>query len=176
MKKILSLVLILAMVLSAVSALAANSKTSKDTTKTTTTNDEGDESIYLEIIEDTEESTAVIQQFKDAFAAGDVLSPLPEDIRSQIPEDRTNVNEMVTAHFVGDTENAVGSYECEIEVPSAYTAGDEVSVVIGMLDGSGAWSVFPGVVNEEGKVVVTFTADQVKAYGNDPFVLMIVSK
>ncbi len=176
MKKILSLVVALIMVLTAVSALAVDSKTADDINNATTnaTKEEA-EAISLEIIDDTEESATLIQKYKEAYDAGDVMSALPDDVKTKLPEGFDKINEIVTAHFVGDTEKAEGTYEITVTFATPYEAGTEVYLVFSKLDESG-FEVFKGEAQEDGSVKFTVTADQIKVFGNDPFVILAVNK
>ena len=194
MKKILALVLTLVMVLCAVSALAesGDSKRLPDSQQTDVTPAtpatpgtpyyggaaKQEEELTLKILDEaTEESQVVLDAFKAAFDAGDVLSALPEDVRAKIPEELTQINEMVTAEFIGDTEKVNGSYECTIIFETLYEADQDVAVLFGKLGGEEtAWTVLMGRTNADGAVVVTVPADVIRNLGNDPFVLAVVSK
>ena len=181
MKKILSLAIVLVLAMTAVSVLAEGSKTGDDIPAATVVtapnkgNQEKEEQVSLEIIDDTEETAAVIQLFKDAFDAGDVLAPLPEDVRSKIPEDRTNINEMVTARFVGDVEALEDDLKIILQLDTPYEKDQEVSILFGKLGDPVAWKVFEAIGTEDGKLEFTLHADEVKEYGNDPFVLAVAS-
>ena len=185
MKKILALVLALVMVLCAVSALAEGSKKVEDTQQTNVTPYYGGankaaqaDGLSLVILEEaTEASQVVLDAFKAAFDAGDVLSALPDDVKAKIPEGLTQINEMVTAQFVGDTTAIEGPVECEIVFESPYEADQDIAVLFGKLGGADvAWTVLEGKTNADGAVVVIVPEDLVKDLANDAFVLAVVSK
>ena len=106
-----------------------------------------------------------------------MLSALPDDIKAQIPEELTKVNEMVTAEFVGDTEAVAGDVECTILFETPYEADQDVAVLFGQMGGEEvAWTVLEGKTDADGAVVVTVPASLIKDLGNNPFVLAVVSK
>ncbi len=181
MKKVLSLVLALVMVLCAASVLAEGSKTVDDN-EGATNNGGGygggagaaaaEEAISLVFTDDSEETAALIKQFKDAFDAGDVLAPLPEDIKGQLAG-FTTVNEMRTAYFTGDTSKVTAPQSFDVAFNTQYEEGSEVKV---LLNKGGAWTVVGGAGNAAGGITLEFAPEFIKAMGNDPFVLMVVSK
>ena len=178
MKKILSLVVALVLVMAAVSALAEGSKTGADIPVATVANNNADaaEAVSLVIVDDTEESAALIKVFQDAFAAGDVLSPLPEDVRAQIPEEQKNINEMVTAQFVGDVDKLEGTLKVNLKLDTPYEKDQKVTVLFGKLGDPVAWKVFEAAGMEDGSIEFILPAGDVMEMGNDPFVLAVVSE
>lgn len=172
MKKMLCLVMVLMMSLIAISAFAAGSITGGDITTTTVS----EPTISLEIIEDTEESAAVIDAFKDAFDAGDVLAALPDSIRAALPEDAKAINEMVTTRFAGDVASVTSDVAVNIVFDTQYPAGESVSVLFGKLGGEEvAWTVLNGTVQEDGSVNVTVPLSLLQSVQNEAFVLAVVS-
>ena len=176
MKKILSLVVALVLVLAAVSALAEGSKTGADIPVATVVNNQAKEEVKLVIVDDTEASAALIKVFQDAFAAGDVLSPLPEDVRAQIPEEQKNINEMVTAQFVGDVDKLEGTLKVNLKLDTPYEKDQKVSVLFGKLGDPVAWKVYEAAGMEDGSIEFILPAGDVMEMGNDPFVLAVVSE
>ena len=178
MKKILSLVVALVLVMAAASALAVGSKTGADIPVATVANNNADaaEAVSLVIVDDTEASAALIKVFQDAFAAGDVLSPLPEDVRAQIPEGLTNINEMVTVQFEGDVDKLEGTLKVNLKLDTPYEKDQKVSVLFGKLGEPVAWKVFEAAGMEDGSIEFILPAGDVMEMGNDPFVLAVVSE
>ena len=178
MKKILSLVVALVLVLAAVSALAEGSKTGADIPAATIVNNNADaaEAVSLVIVDDTEASAALIKVFQDAFTAGDVLAPLPEDVRAKIPEEQKNINEMVTAQFVGDVDKLEGTLKVNLKLDTPYEKDQKVTVLFGKLGEPVAWKTFEAVGTEEGSIEFILPAGDVMEMGNDPFVLAVVSE
>ena len=190
MKKILALVLSLVMVLTAVSAMAAGSKTADDqqnavvvapaVVKNVVGNAAVEDTQTLKILDVNSDAVqAIIDLFAAANEAGDVLSVLPDDIRAQIPEGLTKINEIVTAQFDWNTD-VTGSVTLKIGFKSEFEEGQNVAVLFGKLTGTDvAWTVAEGTTEKDGDVVkvkVTIPADLVKSLGNEPFILAVVSK
>lgn len=186
MKKTLALVLALVMVLCAVSAMAEGSKTVEDTQSTTVTSGGGyyapapapaeAEVPTMEIVTPSAAAQAIIDQFKAAHDAGDILSALPDDVKAQVGEGLVNVNEMIAVKFNGDT-NVTDAVEVTLSFMTKYNAGDEVAVLVGKLDGENVkWTVMKGKINEDGDVVLIVPAEMVKDFENDEFLIAVVSK
>lgn len=190
MKKILSLVLTVVLALLSVSALAADSPKpdNKNTITNTTDNEEkaaaplynygpaaAEESIELKSIEDTEESLAAIKLFKDALEAGDVLSPLPEDIVSKLPENRRNVDEILTTKFVGDVSKVSKDQIFNVSLSTAFEKDEGISIILCGLTGSPAY-LLDATLKDDGTLDIKVPMDAIKAFGNDPFLLLVISE
>ncbi len=173
MKKLLCLVLVALMALSAVTAFATNSKTNEDITTTTTTPEQVPDII---IIDDTEASKELKETFKAAAEAGDILSPLPDDIKAQLPEGLTKMNECVTA-ILNANRTTVGDIVATITFQTPYEKDTEVAVLIGYQEGN-EWKfiVLEGTVKEEGKVTFVLTEKLQDVLENKEFVIAILSK
>ena len=208
MKKILALVLSLMMVLVAVSAMAVDSPKLPDKQNATVEPAEetqaaapaaapaaaapaavnkavdiaaDEETLTLKILETNSDAVqAIIDLFAAAKNSGDVLSVLPDDVKAKIPEGLTNINEIVTAQFEGDTTKVSGTVILKISFLSEYEEGQDVAVLFGKLTATDVeWTVAEGKTVKDGgvvKVEVTIPADLVKSLGNEQFVLAVVSK
>ena len=187
MKKILALVLSLMMVLVAVSAMAADSPAAAKKQNAAVEvnkaadNAEDEETLTLKILETNSDAVqAIIDQFAEANNNGDVLSVLPEDVKAKIPEGLTNINEIVTAQFEGDTTKVSGTVILKISFLSEYEEGQDVAVLFGKLTATGVeWTVAEGKTVKDGDVVkvqVSIPAELVKSLGNEQFALAVVSK
>jgi hypothetical protein len=208
MKKILALVLSLMMVLVAVSAMAADSPdpTKKQNAAVEVVeeaqaavpaaaapaaapaavnkaadNAEDEETLTLKILETNSDAVqAIIDQFAAANNNGDVLSVLPDDVKAKIPEGLTNINEIVTAQFEGDTTKVSGTVILKITFLSEYEEGQDVAVLFGKLTATDVeWTVAEGKTVKEDDVVkvqVSIPAELVKSLGNEQFALAVVSK
>ena len=199
MKKIIALVLALVMVLCTVSVLA-EAKNSGDTdnkqqTKVTpadTTDGSGAqknnggayypaaEELKLEILaQNPDNIKKILEKFKEAFEAGNVLAAFPEEIRALIPEDLKTVNEMVGARFVGDTDKVKTDMRVNIKFLTLYDKekDPEVAVFFGKLNGEDvAWTKYDGTVKDDGSVDVIVTKDMIQSLKNEAFVIVVVSK
>ena len=98
MKKILSLVLAMVLVLTAVSAFAEASKTNLNIP---VVEDNAPEVEVMLPEEEIPAVAAVVESLKAAADGGDVLSALPEEIRAALPEDQKNINEIAPIQFIG---------------------------------------------------------------------------
>ena len=181
MKKILALVLALMMVLTAVSAMAAGSpetpggKTGGGSgagyyADTTT------EDAQLSKAGDTDGTKAIKQLLIDGNAAGDPLSLLPDDVKAKIPADQKKVNEMVTYQLTGDVSKS-NPLTLVLVFETKYAEGEEVTILLGIPAGSKTeWIVLKGKGNKDGAVVVTLDKATMNKLGNNPFVVIPVSK
>ena len=169
MKKILSLVLALVLVLTAVSALATGSK-QKPTTKGTT-----DEELGVKFIGDTDASRAAIDSFRAAYEAGDPLSVLPENIRSQIPAGRTQINELLTAQFEGNISGITKDVLVTVRFETAYEKGSDVTVLLGILEDPIDWHTFAGKGQEDGSVQFKVPFAVFQKIMDNPFLIGVVN-
>lgn len=184
MKKILALVLALVLVACAATVLADTPSKQNENIAGggVVVNPEAPEkeTVSLEIIPNTEATQKVIDTFKDAFDAGDVLAALPEDVRSALPEGLAKINEMLTAQFNGDAEGLDDSVLLNVVFETPYEpAGDPVAFLFGKLAGEEVeWTVKDGgTIKDDGSVDITLTKDFIKEMMEaQPFLLAVVSK
>ncbi len=150
----------------------ASSYTGTGTSNTTSGQEEP--SLKLILVSDTAETAAVIKACKDAFAAGNVLTALPDDVKSKLTAGNSTINEMVTAQFVGDTSLVTGSVLVNVKFDTLYSpAGATVDVLFVK---GGAWNVLAGTVQADGSINMTLGKDLISSLKNDPFVLGVVSQ
>ena len=174
MKKIIALVLVALMALSAVSALADGMP---GPSKTAPFINRGEaEELGLIKVDPTEKLAAIIDAVTAAGADGAVAA-LPADVSGLIPEGYATINEMDCYQLVGDTENAKDQ-ELIFKFATPYEEGEEVTLLIGIspAEGDVEWLVLAGKANADGDVVVTVTSEQFKKISNNPFVVIPVSK
>ena len=169
MKKIVSLVLALALVLTAVSAFAAGSKQQP----TPTTQDVTPE-ISISFIPDTSASATIIKAFKEAHDAGDDLKALPDDVRAKIGEGQTKISELLTAKFEGDLSKITGDMVLIVKFETPYKEGEKVTVLLGILNEPVEWHTFSGVGLKDGSVQITVPKDIFDKVQTDPFVIGVV--
>ena len=187
MKKILALVLALVLVVCATAALAsspsaeevkpsADTKTDSGTQTNSSTNSGSTyvsvrkKSIEVVLSKDNDATAELIKQLTEA-GKDKVLSVIPEEIN--LPEDYTAVNEISTWKIEGDIED-VNSAEVTFDFPTPYPVGDTVYLLIYTSDGE--WLSLQGKADKEGKVVVAFSKETLTKLGNNPFVVVAVSK
>ena len=191
MKKILSLVMALALVLVAVSAFASDSV--EEYTPSLTKEDyERLENQYqggllkqssggsavvpaglsFDIIPDNDATKALIDAFAAAQEAGDVLSAFPEAVKAQIPADLTVVNEIVTALLSGNADGVV-SATVGCKFTTAYEAGSKVCMAFGI--SADQWVLKEGTAQTDGSINVTLDKDLIDRILNKPITLVVVS-
>lgn len=180
MKKIISLVLILALALTAVSALAAGSKEEPTTGGTAVTPAKTEPVITIQFIEDTAISKAVIEAFKAAYDQGDILAALPEEVRAQVPEGFGKLNEMWTAQFEGDVSKVIKEVKMEIAFQTEYGKDAKVLVLLGILpesvEGDVEFSSYEGKGLENGHVEITIPVEVFQKIQNNPFIIGVISE
>ena len=177
MKKLFSLVLALALLLTAACAFAQGSKEEPGGGGTVVNVPE----ITIKFIDDTEASAAAIKTFADAKEAGDILAPLPEDVRAMIPEGFGTINEMRTAQFEGEIDKVTtDEFILNVMFDTPYGEGKKVVVLIGILpetaEGEIEWKVFNGVGKADGSVDVTVTKEIFEKVQTNPFIIGVISE
>ena len=173
MKKIFALVLALVMVLCAVSALAGPSKQNENIGGATTNEPE----VTMTKVDDTEETTAIKEKIQEANENGNPLDGIPEDVRSQIPEGRTKINEMDTYILEGD-DGTSDQILLIFKFETPYEDGQAVTVLFGIAPAGAEtiWLVKEGKGNADGDVEVLVTRDELNKISNNPFVVIPVSE
>ncbi|MBQ9210448.1 MAG: hypothetical protein IJ153_02010 [Clostridia bacterium] len=191
MKKIFALILALALVLTAVSAFAAGSKTNNDiATSTASTGSTGstsakedaseadDEEITSDILDDNDATKALKEKLAAALEAGDVLSALPEDVRAEIPEGYTNVNEVVT-YKLDKVPEGTTSLTLNFKFETLYAEGEKVIVafVIPAEDeGEDEWILLEGIGQADGSVNVTLNEENIEKIVGKEVTVIVISK
>lgn len=190
MKKIFALILALALVLTAVSAFAAGSKTNNDiATSTASTgstsastkedaSEADDDEITSDILDDNEATKALKEKLAAALEAGDVLSALPEDVRAEIPEGYTNVNEVVT-YKLDKVPEGTTSLTLNFKFETLYAEGEKVIVafVIPAEDeGEDEWILLEGIGQADGSVNVTLNEENIEKIVGKEVTVIVISK
>ena len=180
MKKLLALVLVLFLALTAVSALAGGSKEVPSTGGTGAV-EEG-ETFTIKFVDDTPVSKATIEKFQEAYNSGDVLAPLPADISSAIPAGFTKMNELLTAQIEGYKSGETDTVTINVMFETPYYDGTEVMVLIGILpadqtqeDAEIEWSAYKGYGQEDGSVNVTIPVEVFDKINTNPFLIGVIS-
>ena len=179
MKKLFSLVLTLALLLTAVSAFAAGSKEEPSGGGTVVPVTEETPEIGISFIDDTDASAAAIKAFGEAKDAGDVLAPLPEDVSALVPEGFGTINDLKTAQFDGEVDKVTEDMLINVMFETPYAEGQKVIVLIGILpeaEGEIEWKVFEGVGKADGSVDVTVTKDVFEKVKTNPFLIGVISE
>lgn len=180
MKKILALVIALALVLCSVCAMAADSKTNSDITTVETETEKKPEKTTTEeapalVIEVVEELPVAIETLKETFVAasdaGDVLAALPEEVKAELPEIVTKINEFVAVKVDGYIDE-MGKVTASFTFETLYTEGQ---TVIGAFFVDGEWILVEGKVNADGSVSFTFDPEQAASLNGKVVALAVIS-
>lgn len=175
MKKTIALVLALVMVLCAASALAAGSKENKNLNSATTTTTTS-QPVTITKITDTAETTAIKQKIRDAQAAGNVLDAFPPELVAQLPEGYKVVNEMDTYQLTGDV-SGISSLTLNFKFATTFGEGEQVPLMLGIANGNSTeWILVMGTGKADGSVEVILNAATLAKIGNNPFVVVPLSK
>ena len=172
MKKLLALVLALIMVLSMTAAMADGSRTTGDTTTVTTTTDTGDkqeeeEEILLWKVEETEETTALVEELNEAKESGDISKVFPEEMEV--------APELVVADVISlDTKPAIAeenSYSIQLIDVAGVVEGKPVYVYVKVDD---KWFKLEAKVSADNTVDVVFTHEALAAMANAKSISLVV--
>lgn len=180
MKKLVCLVLALVMVLSTAAALAMGSMTLDDLTDVTTDK----ETVFAEIDKTVVADDAGFLQFiLTSIGEGKVLKDAiaeiyPEAIAA-LKEAGINVDTMPVMVLSESIKIAVEGAVADgdevsfiISFAVAYEPGDELPVLLGLMNAKGeytSWLAVKGKVNDNGKVIVKLTAEQLKKVAGASF-------
>ena len=173
MKKILSLVLALVLVLTAVSVFAEASKTNYNIP---VVEDNAPEVVVQLPEEEIPAVAAVVESLKAAADGGDVLSALPEEIRAALPDDQKNINEIAPIQFIGKEEEVKNDLVITTKFTTLYTPGEKVTVLLARVNVDPVeWFAFEGTVQDDGSVQYVIPADMVKTFLNEDMAIAVVS-
>lgn len=167
MKKAISLLLILALLLSVTSAFAANSKRGKDIPGT----DTDAEGYQIIVVEEKDKATEkTIEQFAAANAEGNPVSAFPQSVVDQLANGKPAVNEIIPIEAIGDLTEVTDT-ETTFTLDTPYSPKDVVQLVIGIpvkdVDTTSEgeefmeWHVLDATVNEDGSLTTTVPEDLV---------------
>ena len=189
MKKVFSLILALALVLTAVSALAAEgSKGTDDTFATGVIYPKQDNTNYSnwntstatdttptsEILKEDSELT---KELKAALAA-DGIKALPEEVQALIPDGLATINEIIT-YKLDNVAAGVKLLTINYVFPTKYApAGEKVAVIFVVEEANGekTYLVAEGTIQDNGSINVTLTEEILKAIVGKTVSVIVVSK
>ena len=199
MKKILSLVLALAMILTAVCALAEAKPSKQDdkpsgsvwpteeelkaikahnfgqnsgSTEAADTTEEAEPEIGIKFLDSIPDAAAsAVDAIKAAVEKKDFTGAFGDVTVDGI----TNVNEIVAAQFEGDCAGVTKDKILNIKFATPYEAGTEVKVLIGIIGEDGvAWEQpFKGIVKDNTSIDVTVPAALFNKVLNNPFLVVV---
>lgn len=151
MKKIISVILVLVLCLSAASALAAKSPDPSDSYEVyyPTPKQEGkftvdlNSTIAADLLDMLKKAESVDDFFGETIIDDKGNTALLSELLG-VENEKLEVNEFVSVTYDGPTNKEV---DVTITVPSVYKVGDKVIVVIGVINGEEVtWYAFEGVV------------------------------
>lgn len=178
MKKILALVTLVCMVLTATAAFAFPSKTAQDLTDIVTgtpvNGTPADPSFSIFVADPTKEIEAEVKAMREHAETAAVATYFDEETQAKLAEAAADPAALLAYELV---PVACANYEAEYgDVPADFTfatvfpEGSEVVVMIK----TDAWSVQKCVV-EDGKVEVLFTGAELAAMENAPKLMVVLS-
>ena len=192
MKKVISLVAALVLVLCSVSAFAAGSPdnnalrdylvermTGAGNNNNNTTGGTGTAKAEVTLVEIT--PTGVLKELIDKILAGGKVAKVslkdlvPADFLAKIKDD-ANINELIAMSFKNN-EGEAKQITFTFETP--YKEGTEVTILIGIPGKTIAdteWIELVGVANAAGSVVVTVSEALMTKLANNPFLVMALDK
>jgi len=114
----------------------------------------------------------------EAQKNGSALDVLPKEIRDQLPEGFTKVNEIGSMKLDGNMDSLadVEDVKAIIKFDTPYAEGEVVYLAIGIPGDEGTeWVLLKGVANEDHNVKVTFDGDTLRKIGTKTFGVMAIS-
>jgi len=178
MKKLMAILVALTMIMGISAAMAA--APSAEDVSTVFINGEGD--IYIVWTDDPDvgdDAESPAGEVKDAYQSGSPLDVLPAEIRAQLPEGYTVVNEVRSAKFAGNLDKLaeLNELKAEFKFDTPYDEGEIVYLAIGVAAGEDTeWFLLESVGNAEHNLEVTFDRAALTKIGENSFVVMAISK
>lgn len=171
MKKILAIIVSLVLATCSVSALAADSKTNSDIANVETKTSKA-AALKIEIAkEEPEDFKALKEIFANAAEVGNVLTALPEEVKAELPENATRINEFIPLRIAG-YRNEMGAVIAKFSFETLYIEGQ---TVIGALFVDDEWILVEGTVNEDGSVSFSFDGELAVRLNNRIIALAVIS-
>ena len=187
MKKITALILALLMAMLTVSAFAAggSSQGGDDYNKTTVTTPTNTEPAFEFGISDDPDDIAKaneeVAKLAEAENPADYFGKA-DDIANILGDENCEVNELVPV-YAENYKESMGPQDIQLSVPTPYTPGDDVAVMIGVETGKDAdgnpiieWKAVPGKVQEDGSIAFTLDSATILAVQENGGLLAIASK
>ena len=177
MKRLVVFLLALMMGLTACTALAA--APSAEDVSYVVVNGQGDIEIVWTDDPNVGDDAGPAAEAMDAQGKGNALDVLPEEIRSQLPEGYTVVNEIRSAKLSGDLSKLANIQKLDVtfKFDTPYTEGEVVYLAIGVAGEAGTeWVLLQGKANADNNVEVTFDHDTLMKIGEKNFAVMAISK
>ena len=171
MKRLVVFLLALMMGLTACTALAA--APSAEDVSYVVINGQGDIEIVWTDDPNVGDDAGPAAEAMEAQGKGNALDVLPEEIRSQLPEGYTVVNEIRSAKKLANIQKLDVTFKFD----TPYTEGEVVYLAIGVAGEAGTeWVLLQGKANADNNVEVTFDHDTLMKIGEKNFAVMAISK
>lgn len=133
-----------------------------------------DEWTDLSIVADTEGTEALKNEIKKTEGSIDALSILPEDVKAEIGEEYTKVNETVTVKI----NTGMVSYKFRKRFQTTFEEEDIVMCLFAIPGANGKieWILVTGEADEDGDICMTLTEAEYDKLAGKEVVLVIVNK
>ena len=172
MKKFVSTLLALALVLSMTTAFAAGSRGSDDIANVTTE----EATVTATIVE-----SPAVEALKELIADGDLSKAFPTEVLDQIPVEfrdseiiADNIKEIIAVKLEGEAD---GPITLTLELDTPYENGTDVYALLGLIvdEEIGEWIVKEGTV-QDNAVTVELTQEEADKLLNQTFAVVVFSK
>jgi hypothetical protein len=175
MKKFFALVLALSMLACAAGALATDSK--EDLRDAVIISGQGTVTIIwtTDTVGEDASASETREKIRTAAKNASPLDELPEDLRAQLPEGFTVVNELESVKLEGDL-TGLEELTVAFKFNTPYEPESVVYLAAAIPGEETEWVLLEAKADEEGSVVVTFDAEFLAKVGNSDFVLMTISE
>lgn len=130
----------------------------------------------LKAAADTAETTALKALIEDAVKNSDILSVLPDDIKSKLPAGVSKLVEAITLRLE-NYESEMGAVTVKVQPANKkYNKGDKATVVIALPDGKGGytWFLIEGEGQEDGTLALSLPAATAARLAGKTFITMIL--
>ena len=174
MKKIIALLLALTVLAGVTCAFAQDSKEDVDgavviTGQGTTV------VVWSDVPVGDDDVNEEINKAKEAAKVGSPLDVLPQELRDQLPEGFTVVNEIGAMQLTGI--DGLDEVTVSIKFDTPYEPESKVFLALGIPAGEETeWLLAEAKANEEKNVEVTFTKDVLEKIGEKYFAVMAISE
>ena len=174
MKKIIALLVVLAMTASLACAFAATPSVEDPSIIIT---GEGDvEIVWVDEGDAGDDAAEIIEEASAASQQGSALDVLPAEIRALIPESFTTVNEIRAMKLQGDLTK-LSDLNVTFKFDTPYTPGSTVYLALAIPAEEGReWVLLEGKANDDSNVEVTFDVETLEKIGDKVFVGMAISE
>lgn len=184
MKKLVSILLVVAMLSVAIAAfadtaLSTPSKTTEDMTsfEVTVENPVDGKAVTLKTVPENEKAAAELAKAQEAGSVEAYFgNETAAAINAILGSAEVSLDEFCAALEEG-YEEGMGSVTVTVELPTPYEKDEKVAVLVGLVEGDAVtWKVFEGTGLEDGKVQLTLDAETALKLAAGPALFAVCSK